>query len=51
MQEPECPWMFEEYRRILDNAERIKKVRHEYQRLDRVTAHARGGGCMHLGGK
>lgn len=26
MQEPETPWMFEEYRDILDNAERIQKV-------------------------
>ncbi|CAM9658675.1 unnamed protein product, partial [Pylaiella littoralis] len=25
MQEPETPWMFDEYRYILDNAERIKK--------------------------
>lgn len=26
MQEPETPWMFEDYRYILDNAERIKQV-------------------------
>lgn len=26
MQEPETPWMFDEYRYILDNAERITKV-------------------------
>lgn len=27
MQEPEAPWMFEDHRYILDNADRIKKVR------------------------
>lgn len=27
IQEPETPWMFDEYRSILDNADRIKKVR------------------------
>lgn len=26
MQEPETPWMFDDYRYILDNADRIKKV-------------------------
>ena len=27
IQEPETSWMFDEYRLILDNADRIKKVR------------------------
>lgn len=27
IQEPETPWMFDEYQSILDNADRIKKVR------------------------
>lgn len=27
MQEPGAPWMFEDHRYILDNADRIKKVR------------------------
>lgn len=26
MQEPDTPWMFDEYRYILDNSERIKQV-------------------------
>lgn len=29
MQEPETPWMFQEYRYILDNADRIKQVRNQ----------------------
>ena len=31
IQEPETPWMFDEYGFILDNADRIKKVRERKQ--------------------